>query len=1198
MSLPQITTMKGFSLVRQVSLRVLLALALSGLVVALSVTWLFQLSQHKTALREVDNAVRFYAGTIQDQERAWEEAALRYRGRIEFMRLLENPATRWERLSSYLTTQSAGEIFPNMLVTDSQDRVLFRFGFEENEAPALFAHKQENRGWYYQAQRKALFRYFIQPIWLGPEGMGHLILARPLDHAWLYHLATPETQLFVRWHARTVASSLGESGLNRRLENEGLAEAGGLLHGQGRFLWQKDDKDTPEVVVQHVVDALFTPQEVFAFAFLAMAAIFLALWAAAGLWLFRTTRRISLLGKAAQEFAKDHKHSPALDAYLRQACMTREDEVNVVARSLDDLATEVTQRNVERNVYEASLRASEAKVRRVTSVMGDGLYVLDQDGNVTFLNAEAERLLGWSEAELLGRNGHEMFHYMTPQGTPITRDDCVVHRAIRSGDNYRSRNDWLVRRDGSILPVSITASPILEDGKVMGSVAAFHDITERLEAEKALREKEARYRLLFNSGNDAILVHTMETQDGRAGRFVEVNDVACRMLGYSRDELLHMSPLDIDEPESASDMAEVMQEFLTHGAVLFERTHVTRSGEKIPVEINSHAFEMNGEAMVMSVVRNISERRQAMALQDRLQRDQRALLDASRETALLLERDGTILAVNQIGAKRLHSTTDELLSKNLFDLIPPELAKTRREDMARVIQNGMPTVIEDERQGMRLVNSIFPVVDADGKINRVAVYSADVTGQRLLEGIENLFSAINQQVLQGEAMANILEFICVQVALLFRLEMTWVGHKEPDGTVSIYASAGSARGYAQHLATTGVRWDESPLGQGPTGTAIRSGQIQVFNRNSPGFQTWASIAQEFGLEVILGIPLRVHGEIYGAFLLYSSDPDAFAEPAVVKHFSTIASRICMALEMLMDQQKIRLLSTALSSAANAVLVTDHQGNIQWTNAAFSRLSGYSAEEIIGKTPRILKSGQQDHAYYQSLWQTIGKGEVWSGETVEKHKSGSLFTVMQTVTPMMDESGGITHFIAVLEDISDKKRIEERMRHMAQYDTLTDLPNRALFYDRLRHAISLAKRSKLGLALLFLDLDRFKLVNDTLGHHVGDLLLKKVARRLRKCVRESDTVARLAGDEFTVLLYDLHDRENIGRIAEKIIVEISRPYQLEGHEVRIGVSIGIARYRNDSEDEDRLVNLADKAMYTAKAEGRNTYRFCVDAQSPE
>lgn len=1309
MSIPPILKQKTSSLAWQVSFRLLLALGLSAIVVAVMTSFLVQTFQQKTALREANNTVTFFDNAIQNQEQSWEEAAIRYRARIEFMHLLENPATRSERLGSYLTTQSTGETFPDVLITNAQDRVLFRFGFGESDVPTLFHHNEE-RGWHYQEQSKTLYRYFVQSVWLGKEGMGHLILARPLDNAWLYQLTLPDTHLFVRWHAQTVASSLGEHGQHVHLGNEdGLMKRDGQQYGQGRFAWEKGNKDAPEIVVHHRAGAIFSLQEAFTFALVAMSAISLALWAVMGFWMVRTTRRIQLLKQASQVFIQNPRASTELDVYLRDAG-GREDEINAVAKSMGALISEVAQHNAERDVYEAHLRNSEAKVRQITSVMGDGLYVLDHDGNITFFNVEAERLLGWSEAELLGQNGHEIFHYMTPEGKPIALEDCPVHRTIRTGNTHRSKEDWLVRRDGSMLPVSIVSSPIVENGKITGSVASFHDITQHLEAEKTLREREARFRLLFNSGNDAILVHLLNVTDGR-GRFVEVNNVACRRLGYSRDELLQMSPVDIDDPESASDTNEIAKQIQTNGHALFERVHVTKGGNKIPVEVSSHVFEMDGTPLLMSVVRDISERKQseleykailqttrdgflivdtqdgsfidvndaycdllgytreemlqlrtadveaqetseetkahvremvaqgygrfetrhrcksgltievevslhylaikggvfitfirdirerklAMATQDRLERNQRALLDAARESALLLERDGTILAINQVGAKRLHGTQNELLGKNIFDLIPPEVARVRRERLEKVAQDGLPSVLEDERNGMRMVNSVYPVVDVDGLINRVAVYSTDVTEQRLLEAIENLFSAINQQVLQGEALGNVLEFICAQVALLFNLDLAWVGHKESDGAVSVITSAGRANEYAQRLSTVGVRWDEGTQGLGPTGMAIRTEQTQTFDCNDPRFQTWAGIAHEYGLQAILSIPLTVHGEAYGAFTVYSREPSAFAEPVMVNRLVGIAGRISMALEMGMNQQQLRLLNMALASAANAVMVTDHQGRIQWANAAFSRLSGYGQDEIIGQSPQILKSGQQNKAYYQALWQTINSGEVWSSETVEKNKEGSLYTVMQTITPLTDTAGRVTNFIAIHEDITDRKRTQERISHMAQYDALTDLPNRALFYDRLRQAVSLARRDKVGLALLFLDLDRFKQVNDTLGHQIGDQLLKSVAERLRQCVRVSDTVARQGGDEFTVLLYDLRDREDIGRIAEKIIEAISRPYELDGHDVHIGVSIGIARFTADTEDEDSLMNLADKAMYISKEEGRNTYRFCVDSQ---
>jgi diguanylate cyclase (GGDEF)-like protein/PAS domain S-box-containing protein len=680
----------------------------------------------------------------------------------------------------------------------------------------------------------------------------------------------------------------------------------------------------------------------------------------------------------------------------------------------------------------------------------------------------------------------------------------------------------------------------------------------------------------------------VDTQDNS---FIDANEAYCNMLGYSRDEILKLYTSDVDAQETTEETQARVREMVTRGHGRFETRHRRKDGSLLEVEISAHYLAIK-RGVFITFIRDISDRIDAEMVQDKLERNLRALLDATQESAILMERNGTILTINQIGAKRLHGSVDEVVGKNIYDLIPPDLAKVRRERNENSLLQGEPSVQEDEREGMRLLTTFYPVVDANGEINRVALYSADVTERRLLEAIEDLFATINQRVLEDVPPEQILEFICAQVVELFQLDLAWVGRKEMDGTVTMLTASGRSLQYAQRIGISGIRWDENPLGQGPTGTAIRTGQNTVFSVNDAAFQRWSGIAQEFGIQSVLGIPLLVHGVTFGAFTMYSHVTSAFEDASVMKRLVGIASRVSMALEAAMDMQQIRLLSTALSSAANAVLVTDAQGRIQWINAAFTRLSGYSPEEAIGQTPRLLKSGQQEDVYYQTLWQSINKGEVWCSETVEKNKEGSLYTVMQTITPLTDINGKITHFIAIHEDITEQKRTQERIKHMAHYDTLTGLPNRALFFDRLRYSLSKAKRTGNGVALLYMDLDGFKQVNDRMGHHAGDLLLIEVASRLAKCLRESDTVARLGGDEFTIVLNDVHKNEYVSAVATKIIETISVPFDLEGQQVRIGISIGVARYTDEASNEDCLIKCADQAMYEAKMSGKNTYRFGV------
>jgi diguanylate cyclase (GGDEF)-like protein/PAS domain S-box-containing protein len=689
---------------------------------------------------------------------------------------------------------------------------------------------------------------------------------------------------------------------------------------------------------------------------------------------------------------------------------------------------------------------------------------------------------------------------------------------------------------------------------------------------------------LFDGIGDAIVIH-----DTR-GKMLEVNQGACKQLGYSRDELMQLPLASIDTPECAARIPERVQELQANGRAMFEAAHVRKNGQVFPVEVHARVIEYDGQPAVLSVVRDITKRKQAEIARQESEETARALLNAIQETAMLMDREGVVLAINDIGALRVHRTPEEVLGRNFYELIPVEVANSRKPQIEKIFQTGQPLLLRDEREGQFFESKLYPVFNAAGGVTAVAVYAADVSERKQLQAVDSLFHEIDQQVLRGLPLENLLGFICSEVVRLFGYPFVWVGRKEVGGEVSIAASAGVESGYLDDLKKIGVRWDDSPQGHGPAGLTIRLGRTQVFNHADPVFLPWRTAAERFNLKSMMGIPLVIRGDVYGSFNLYSRQEHGFDDPVMVQRLSNIAGHICVALEMVLDQQQLRLLGAALSSAGNGVFITDRRGRIQWLNQSFTRITGFSSQEVLGESPRILKSGRHDAGYYQKLWQTIAAGEVWSSETIEKHKDGSEFTVQQTITPIRDTSGAVTHFVSILEDITAQKATEARIQHLAHFDTLTDLPNRTLFYDRLQQLLVQAKRNIHPLALMFLDLDRFKAVNDTLGHHVGDLLLQAVANRLRGCVRETDTVARLAGDEFTILLPQIAGPDDAATVAQKIIAVFAEPFVLDGHELRSSPSIGIALYPADAGEEAQLLKCADSAMYLAKQKGRNNYCF--------
>ncbi len=292
----------------------------------------------------------------------------------------------------------------------------------------------------------------------------------------------------------------------------------------------------------------------------------------------------------------------------------------------------------------------------------------------------------------------------------------------------------------------------------------------------------------------------------------------------------------------------------------------------------------------------------------------------------------------------------------------------------------------------------------------------------------------------------------------------------------------------------------------------------------------------------------------------------------------------------MNEQDRLLLVKALESAANAILITDRQGRIVWVNQGFARLSGYSREELLGQSPTLLRSGKQSEAFYADLWQTILAGRPWQGELVERNKSGECYTVSQVITPLCDELGVITHFLAIQHHSLLTGHEREQMQYLALHDSLTGLPNRTLFLELLAQAQRTAALQGGRLAVMFVDLDGFKRINDCFGHACGDRLLVAVAGRLRKAVRKSDVVARLSGDEFVILLPHVDETETIERLARKLLDSVARSYKLDARRVEIQASLGISFYPADAQAADGLLELADAAMYRAKAAGGNTYRL--------
>ncbi|MDD2742424.1 MAG: diguanylate cyclase [Rhodocyclaceae bacterium] len=290
------------------------------------------------------------------------------------------------------------------------------------------------------------------------------------------------------------------------------------------------------------------------------------------------------------------------------------------------------------------------------------------------------------------------------------------------------------------------------------------------------------------------------------------------------------------------------------------------------------------------------------------------------------------------------------------------------------------------------------------------------------------------------------------------------------------------------------------------------------------------------------------------------------------------------------ENELKISAAVMENAAEGIMVTDGDNRIIRVNPAFTAITGYRPAEVLGKKPDILGSQRHEAGFFKQLWADLEQHGRWSGDIWNRRKDGAAFLCSLAISTISERESGVGRYVATFTDITQRKEAEEQLRHRASSDPLTDLPNRAMFFDRLQQALLQARRYEHPFALLYVDLDHFKEVNDSLGHAAGDQLLIETARRLLDAVRESDTVARLGGDEFAIILEQLSSAQEIEEIARRIVTDLALPFKLKAGVAHVSGSIGIAIYPTGGDDTDTLTHNADRALYQAKAKGRNTYHF--------
>lgn len=450
-----------------------------------------------------------------------------------------------------------------------------------------------------------------------------------------------------------------------------------------------------------------------------------------------------------------------------------------------------------------------------------------------------------------------------------------------------------------------------------------------------------------------------------------------------------------------------------------------------------------------------------------------------------------------------------------------------------------------------------------------------------------LVQGLETELVNGQTLDDCLKRICDGFVETFGYPFVWIASVRDRQRIQLRAHAEASD---LDWETQGPLWWSSISSQEVLAQACMASELSLVSRETSHTGEFSWFPAGFHLQEVCCVPLNIQEDFSGLLIVCSRMPQAF-DVSVQGWLEALGHQIERVMARGVEMEQFRLHSAVVGSVDDAVCVTDPHGCVEWVNQAFTRLLGVTARQMTGTKLRSFPHSQLQEAWSSgdSPPQSIGCVKT---EVIEKGSDGESLVLEQALTPLIDTQGQTTHFVVLLHDVTARAVAEMQIKHQAYHDALTDLPNRVMFEDHLRMGLAQARRDGNLLALLFLDLDNFKSINDRHGHQMGDRLLRVIAKRLVTCVRTTDTVSRLSGDEFTIILQGLDRIQDIRQVAQKILACLMAPIQLRGEDFPVQTSIGIAVSPNDSTDPCRLLAIADQAMYRAKDLGGQCWYFAT------
>lgn len=824
------------------------------------------------------------------------------------------------------------------------------------------------------------------------------------------------------------------------------------------------------------------------------------------------------------------------------------------------------------------------------------------------VNKKLQSLLGYSESELLRLSLRDLAQ--DPEQFMATSFTSKLQQFAESDIQLRHQT-------GRILTIKLMMQRLSQEGQADQLLATFDDVTEKRQLYADL-SRSHQQQLQNSQQLDAILaasstvLHRIEL-DGRQCKTTWVSSNIERLLGYSVEQSLMDSWWENGvHPDDKPLASLAVEQTLLHGHYRHEYRFFDAAGQLrfIRDDLRLLPELKQGQQHIIGAMVDITELRHARLEQEASSDKLKALFNTMSEGLVLHDKTGAIVDANPSAERMLNCSLAEMQGRipraeewhTIYEdgsQFPAELYPSN--EVLRTAAPVRDVVMGIERghtQRWLKVNAepLFEQEQLSGVLVTVDDISAEVDFRRELKQRALVMSNLADMAarfLQHSDWLQLLRSMLPSISRALDVDAIYLyqnttAHERVSGTLLTQWR----RDQKEHIRTFKQlnnklsRWYPA-IAQLTKGTIVAGQAADMDKMLQP-------LLKRFRIQAIALMPVMVDGLWWGLLGVELHHRGREWNQVELDALKMLATALGNAVKRQQFESSLQQAAAVYESTREGIMVTDASNRIIQVNQSLLQMLGYEESEVIGNTPAMFSSGRHDQAFYRQMWQELSEHGHWQGEVWNRRKNGEIYPELLSINTILDASRQVSHYVAVFADITQLKASEQELAYLAHHDVLTDLPNRLLMSSRLQNAVDLAKRDQHQFAVLMMDLDRFKYINDSFGHPAGDELLKLVAASLKRRLREIDTVARFGGDEFIILLEQLHQSEDAARFATQLINDMSQPWLLSNNaEVRIGASIGISVYPDHGTEGEILLSNADAALYRAKEQGRGRFAYYSD-----